>query len=160
MSEQNSFHILAHPNIHLGKHSDRELRIEFSVPLNGVNEQTGLIIFVPGFGGNIDSKVYKKMREVFADKYNMITIQCDYFGSSYMQGTNTFNLSDQTLNTIFSTEDVKKIKQDPSILYRLLETKNVVLSVKAIINEKLEEFNDMSYMQAIDIITAIEAIKI
>ena len=83
MSELYSTSITAHPNIYVGA-AGRELRIDFCTPDLGVNEQTGLLILVPGFGGNIDSHVYKKMREEFADQHNLVTIQCNYFGSSYM----------------------------------------------------------------------------
>lgn len=78
MAEQHSIHIPAHYNIYSGA-TGRELRVDFSIPSEGVNETTGLLLLVPGFGGNIDSKVYSKMRNVFADQFNLITIQCDYF---------------------------------------------------------------------------------
>ncbi|MFB4167780.1 DUF2920 family protein [Virgibacillus sp. JSM 102003] len=160
MSEQHSINIPAHPNVYLGN-TGRELRIDFSTPQDGVNTHTGLLILVAGFGGGIDSKVYKKMRKVFADKYNMITIQCNYFGSNYMQGTNKFTLNDsKILQTIFTMEEKEKINKESSVLFNLLREKDVVLPVQAKINESLEEFNDMSYMQAIDIISAIEAVRI
>lgn len=44
-----------------------------------VNENTGMLVLIPGYGGNIDSHVFRKMREVFAEQYNFITVQCDYF---------------------------------------------------------------------------------
>ncbi|WP_419875570.1 DUF2920 family protein [Candidatus Pristimantibacillus sp. PTI5] len=160
MSEQHSVNIPAHHNIYTGT-SNRELRIDFSTPQNGVNEYTGLLIFVPGFGGNIDSTVYKKMREVFADKYNMVTIQCNYFGSSYMQSANQFRLRDSRILQINLTADeLNKVNKDSSILLSILSEKNISLPVIANMDESVEEFNDMSYMQAIDIITAIEIVKI
>ncbi|WP_339201180.1 DUF2920 family protein [Paenibacillus sp. FSL P2-0322] len=161
MSEQHSINIPAHHNIYTGK-SNRELRIDFSIPQNGVNENTGLIIFVPGFGGNIDSKVYIKMRELFADKYNMVTIQCNYFGSSYMQSSaNHFKFKDpQILQTILTVDELERINRDSSILLNILSEKNILIPVIANIDESIEEFNDMSYMQAIDIISAVESVKI
>lgn len=161
MSEQHSINIPAHHNIYTGK-SNRELRIDFSVPQNGVNENTGLIIFVPGFGGNIDSKVYIKMRELFADKYNMVTIQCNYFGSSYMQSSaNHFKFKNpQILQTILTVDELERINKDSSILLDILSEKNILIPVIANVDESIEEFNDMSYMQAIDIISAVESVKI
>ena len=49
-----------------------------------VNENTGMLVLIPGYGGNIDSHVFRKMREVFAEQYNFITVQCDYFGNRFM----------------------------------------------------------------------------
>ncbi|WP_232718643.1 DUF2920 family protein [Bacillus sp. FJAT-45037] len=160
MSEQHSFNIKAHHNIYTGT-TGRELRIDFSLPQDGVNTQTGLLIFVPGFGGSIDSKVYKKMRGIFADQYNMITIQCEYFGSEFMQMADNYSIRDEKiLYNTFTDEELKHIKKDSSVLLNLLKNKKKILPVKAKIDETAELFNDMSYMQAIDIITAIEAVKI
>lgn len=57
MSEQHSFEVGAHKNIYTNT-TGRELRIDFSVPDNGVNSDTGIVVLIPGFGGNIDSNVY------------------------------------------------------------------------------------------------------
>lgn len=160
MSEQHSINIPAHRNIYTGT-SNRELRIDFCTPQNGVNESTGLLILVPGFGANIDSKVYTKMRAVLADEYNMVTIQCNYFGSSYMQSANQFSLKDpDILQTILTLDELEEINKDSSNLLSVLSEKNILLRVIAIMDESLEEFNDMSFMQAIDIISAIEVVKI
>ncbi|WP_186580817.1 DUF2920 family protein [Aquibacillus kalidii] len=160
MAEQHSLHIPAHQNIYNGS-CNRELRIEFSIPENGVNERTGLVIFVPGFGGDIDSNVYTKMRRQFADKYNLVTIQCDYFGSCYMQSTNKFSYKDpDLLNSILTVEELEKIKINSSALSQIISNKNTVLPLTADLDETIEHFNDMGYMQAIDLICAIETIKI
>lgn len=160
MSEQHSLNIPAHHNIYTGN-SNRDLRIDFSIPQNGVNKHTGLIVFVPGFGGNIDSKVYKKMREIFADRYNMVTIQCEYFGSAYMQSTNNYNIKNYPgLEMALSKVELKRIAESSSNFLDILSKKNIVLPVIAKIDENVEEFNDMGYMQAIDIVSAVEAVKI
>ncbi|SDK37365.1 DUF2920 family protein [Sediminibacillus albus] len=162
MADQHTINIPAHPNIYLKENdSERELQIEFSTPQNGVTADTGLLIFVPGFGANINSKVYTKMREQFADEYNLVTIQCDYFGSKFMQGVERIKAPDrQALRNVFSPEEIKNINQDPSKLLVLLKDKRKVFSVQADLQENIKDFNDMSLMQSIDIITALEAVKI
>ncbi|TYO95513.1 DUF2920 family protein [Desulfallas thermosapovorans] len=84
MSKNYEMTIDGHPNIY-NNMSSRKLNIYFSEPDKGVNQETGLLLFIPGFGAHANSNVYKKMRSVFADKYNVITIQCDYFGWEFMQ---------------------------------------------------------------------------
>lgn len=37
-----------------------DLRIDYAIPDRGTNEQNGIFIFVPGFGGHIDFNVKKK----------------------------------------------------------------------------------------------------
>lgn len=159
MSEQHSMKIPAHYNIYSGA-GGRELRIDFSTPTGGINETTGLLILVPGFGGNIDSKVYTKMRNVFADQFNLITIQCDYFGSSYMQSADSINFSNLTiLEELLTSDEIKQVNTNQSQLWSILSTKSAILPVKAKLTESIDDFNDMGYMQAIDLITSIEVVK-
>ncbi len=159
MSEDHTINIPAHPNIYTGGHG-RELRIDFCIPQEGVNKNTGLLIFVPGFGGNIDSKVYKKMRGIFADKYNVVTIQCDYFGNKFMQDVNSFNVDKTDLRRWLTVDEIKLIELDTGKLEYFLKGKNAVLHNKYGLNETIDEFNDMSFMQAIDILTAVETVKV
>ncbi len=64
----------------------RRFNVYFNLP-DGSEEsgEPGIVLFIAGFGGNANSNVYKKMRAEFADRYNLITIQCDYFGHEFMQ---------------------------------------------------------------------------
>ncbi|EYE88822.1 hypothetical protein Q428_05955 [Fervidicella metallireducens AeB] len=57
-----------------GNYKNRKIKIYFSEPNNGINSDTGILLFIAGFGGNANSNVYKKMRNEFADKYNLVTI--------------------------------------------------------------------------------------
>ena len=72
-------------NIHGG---DRDLTVYYSIPDRGVTAETGVLLLIPGYGGNANSNVYRKMRRVFPDLYNLIVVQCDYFGWEFMQGVN------------------------------------------------------------------------
>lgn len=110
----------------------RQIRTEMVYP-DIVNEKTGMLVLIPGYGGNIDSHVFKKMREVLAEEYNMITLQCDYFGNKYMG-------SDMPDNWENVNQLTNIIKAD--------------IYCKADIHETEEEFNDMGIMQALDIISS------
>jgi len=161
MAENQSIKIPAHHNVYNG-FSNRELRIEFSLPENEINENTGIAILVPGFGANIDSNVYKKMRETFADTYNLVMVQCEYFGSEFMQSASSFNLKEDLNELIASltVADRSRLKNDFSNLLEILSEKHITLPVIANQVETSDYFNDMGFMQSIDIITAIEAIRI
>lgn len=60
--EQYSF--AAHRNIYdreeTSNYETRHIRTEISIS-DCVNKDTGMLILVPGYGGNIDSHVYKKI---------------------------------------------------------------------------------------------------
>ncbi|AXH98464.1 DUF2920 family protein [Sporosarcina sp. PTS2304] len=161
MSENQTVNIAAHPSIYNGS-TGRELRIDFSLPSSGTNEQTGILLLVPGFGGNIDSKVYKKMREQFADKFNLVTVQCAFFGDQFMQGAENFTLDniDAYIQEYLTREEKEIVSKDTNQLMRFLSKQQITLPVKAKIDETEDIFNDMGIMQAIDLITSLEAVKI
>ncbi|AWE06400.1 hypothetical protein DCE79_02925 [Lysinibacillus sp. 2017] len=119
MSYNQEIILPAHPNIYNGN-NERTYRIEYSIPQIGTNEQTGIVLFVPGFGGNIDSKVYKKMREEFADKYNLVTVECEFFGSKFMQGDDGFSYSLNGLEKTLSEDHFETLRMDPSKLYEIV----------------------------------------
>ncbi|QGQ93930.1 DUF2920 family protein [Paenibacillus psychroresistens] len=95
MAKEYDFMAAGHPNIYTG--DSREFKIYFSEPEAGVNENTGILLLIAGYGGHAESNVYKKMRREFADQYNLVCVQCDYFGYEFMQlefleeTTNSFN---------------------------------------------------------------------
>lgn len=161
MAENQSIVIGAHPTIYNG-YTDRELRIDFSLPSDGMNVQTGILLLVPGFGGNIDSKVYKKMREELADSYNLLTVQCSFFGDQFMQSTEDFSIENLEAYTrkYLTKKEKDLVAGNTDKMIQRLSAKNFVLPVKAKINETENIFNDMGIMQAIDLITTLEAIKI
>ncbi|MFS0575517.1 DUF2920 family protein [Sporosarcina sp. 179-K 3D1 HS] len=55
---------------------------------------------------------------------------------------------------------MKEFQSDPSGLLSLLYTKSVTLPVTAKLDETIDNFNDMGFMQAIDLLTALEAVQI
>lgn len=57
----------------------------YTIPDDGCNLYTGMLFLIPGYGGNLDSNVYRHIREDFSDKYNLTVVQCEYFGSAFMQ---------------------------------------------------------------------------
>lgn len=161
MTKIKSITIPAHHTIY-NNFNNRDLRIDFTIPSVGTNKQTGIFIFVPGFGGHIDSNVYKKMREQFAEKYNMVTVQCDYFGSRFMQKADAINFENgiDSVAHLLNDEELENVRINQNQLLSILSTKKTTISVKAKLDESLDEFVDMSFMQAIDVITTLEAIQI
>ncbi|WP_026908873.1 DUF2920 family protein [Paucisalibacillus globulus] len=163
MAKSNHISIPAHYNIYNGEHNRRNLDIYFTEPESGVNSNTGILLLIPGFGGNSNSKIYQKMRLQFADSYNLIVIQCDYFGSEFMQGTSRvkpdYHLKD--LERILSKQDFTQVlnNQDIMNVINVLANYPYTLDVTEILDEKISNFNDMGWMQAMDLLTAVYAIK-
>lgn len=156
ISVVDSIKIPAHPNIYTGTNK-RELRIDFSLP-ECPNENTGLFILIPGFGAHIDSKIYQKLLRELPNKYNVVAIQCDYFGSEFMQDANSLTLVEP--EKYLTRDELSYYRQNPQQIVQMLIGKPIRIRAKANLGESSEHFADLSFMQAIDIITSIEAIKI
>lgn len=160
MAKEYKTTIPAHPSIY--QPGPRELNLYFCEPDQGINSDTGILLMIPGFGATAESKVYKKMRHNFADNYNLVTVQCDYFGYEFMQEDKhvNFQITYNQLKKIFSPSDLKQIvdeKQgiDISKLIEFGSQYNLNISGKEILAENPANFNDMGIMQALDNITAV-----
>ncbi|MCB5288450.1 MAG: DUF2920 family protein [Candidatus Cloacimonetes bacterium] len=124
MSKNYEITIDAHPNFY-DDNSQRKLNIYFSEPEEGINTETGILVLIAGFGGNANSSVYKKMRTQFSDQFNLITIQCDYFGLEFMQSElleeSMQNFNDmgplQAIDIISSVIIVQEILRDNDLVY-------------------------------------------
>lgn len=149
----------------LNKYSEneRKLKVYFSLPRGGVSEETGILLLIAGFGAHSNSKVYKKMRDKFADEHNLITIQCDYFGYEFMQESKNIHIpkiSKDDLKDIFSTSEIEEIYKgehfDFEKLIQLGSKYNINLNVEENLSgESRDNFNDMGLMQASDNIVSV-----
>ena len=143
--------------------ASRKLKVYFSTPEKGINENTGILLLIAGFGGSASSNVYKKMRERFADEYNLVTLQCDYFGWEFMQNNEhikTLNLNKDELKNIFTQDEIGKIYSTGQFnvnkFMKFASKYKINLTVDADLDdENIDNFNDMSFMQSIDNITAL-----
>jgi len=146
--------------------NNRTIDVYYSIPENGVNEDTGIMLYIFGFRGNPKTKVGKKLRNYAADKYNLITIQCDYFGNEYMQKSKNLRLLEEHMNN-FSKEELIKIYKDGIFNYdnfiEICRNYNLTTKIRENLNETIESFNEMGLMQAMDnlnsIISIIELFK-
>lgn len=142
---------------------DRKLKVYFSIPQEGVNEDTGLLLFIAGFDGQSSSNVYKKMRDKFSDEYNLVTIQCDYFGYEFMQSTKKVFppiIDKAKLKKIFSFEDFtetyKNGQLDITTFLKLGSKYNINVTFKEDLSkENIDNFNDMGILQTIDNLVAL-----
>lgn len=138
---------------------DRKFKVYFSEPEQGVNKETGLLLFIAGFGGHANSNVYKKMRRVFADKYNLVTIQCDYFGREFMQAHNNVNVTNlHEFSRVASSDEIFKLNNSKEAFLELIQLANKY-KINIIAQENLIEtkdnYNDMGPIQAVDNISAV-----
>jgi len=147
-----------HPSIY--QCEQRELKLYFCEPDQGVNKETGLLLLIPGFGANSSSKVYRKMRSAFADNYNLVTIQCDYFGNDFMQDniypiklTTDFN----KISNVLARDELMQIynSQNRTINLQNMAKYDINIEGYAQLSETLANFNDMGIMQALDNISAV-----
>ncbi len=142
---------------------DRKVKVYFSVPERGTDSDTGLLLFIAGFGGQATSKVYKKMRESFADEYNLVTIQCDYFGYEFMQEPKNiyvFKSWPEKLRGILTDKEIEEISEDGGFnlekFYEIASKYEITFEIFTDLSEEnTDNFNDMGLLQAVDNITAV-----
>lgn len=151
MAEHYEIQIPTHNSIY-GERSEieayeREMNVYFSVPEKGAGVNTGLLLLIAGFGGHAQANVYKKMRDQFADQYDLVVVQCDYFGWEYMQNPNAFFLEN---GQIVSMSLLESFRQQGICSFGAFG--------KWEIEESWENFNDMGIMQAVDNVIAVLSI--
>lgn len=135
--------IPAHSSIYVENYlehnyKERTLRVCCCEP-DIIDADTGLLLLIGGYGEHSGSKVYRKMRRVFSEKYNLIVFQCDYFGNQYMQSLTDADIQRIPPKEFKCTETVEGVK---------------VYTAEIKLNESLKDMNDLGVMQAIDNITA------
>ena len=144
---------------------NRKVDVFYSLPQNGTNENTGILLLLAGFGGSANSNVYQQMREEFADKYNLVTVQCNYFGYEFMKDyadkmpirymtRENFSpfLLEEELNFIFPNNQFSVDNHD---FFLKNNKRDLTITLNIESEETPQNFNDMGFMQAIDNINAV-----
>ncbi|CAI3537901.1 DUF2920 family protein [Clostridium neonatale] len=144
MAREYEVEVFGQPSLY--KASERKFKIYFSEPDYGINNLTGINLLINGYGAHPKSNVYKKMRNEFADKYNLVVLQCEYFGIEFMQTD-----SEIAYNELREKEnEFIRIQYDSNEYYMKIIDKYQ--------NETLENMNDMGAIQAIDNLTALKVV--
>ncbi|MCR5651821.1 MAG: DUF2920 family protein [Lachnospiraceae bacterium] len=118
-----------------------------------MTKDTGILMFICGYGANSQSNVFRKMRDRFADSLNMITVQCDYFGLEYMW---TPKSGLQILqNLVMGQEELSCYSEDEAKAIFFDRIKNNTYKWTVRQKESLGSLNDMGPVQAMDILNAL-----
>ena len=154
MAKTYELEIQAQPSVYEPK--ERTMMMYFAEPEDGVNEDTGILLLLAGYGGNAKSRVFEKMRTAFADAYNLLTVQCDYFGYEYMQNNISTEISSEELQKKLSPAELELLQKDYEKYQHILRGK--VFQQKVDLKETKSSFNDMSWMQAMDNLRAMKVL--
>jgi len=159
MAEEQVFSCSAYPV----NNSYREQTVYFAYP-EEINRETGMMLLISGFGGNPEANVYKKMRKLFAEEYNLVVVQSTYLGMEFMGDSNQAYLDNSQLAELkrLLPDDIKnkvfpenaKIDltplMDPALPFTLTITTHMQL------NETEDNFAEMGPLQAIDCVRALQ----
>jgi len=145
----------AYPSIYAPK--PRKMEIIYDEPENGINENTGMLLFIGGYGTNHDNYYFKKFRKNFANRDNLIVLQCKYFGYNTMSNStahiavtkNMYNYLAPKAELFMRGDDV-----DNEMIHQLIQP-NLSSIMEPEFMESLNEFDDGGIMQAIDNISAV-----
>ncbi len=162
MSEDLEFVCPAYPVI-AGVH--REQKVLFSCP-EKIDRNTGMMLLISGFGGTPEAKIYRKMRSLFADQYNLVVIQSTYLGTEFMADYDQISLDTLQIqklqkelpinikNQVFRSND----QLDLSPLMAENFPFEISLQVSANLNETDSNYVEMGPIQAIDCMRALHAV--
>ena len=131
--------------------AERTFPVVFTVPEQGPDENTGLCLLVAGFAGDIMANVYIKMRNQFAEDYNLIVIQCEYFGYEFMSKETADNLLND-LGNWFTAEEIGYYE-------KAIIEKPVTIEKSFKLDESPDNFCEMGIFQALDNLRAIKAVQ-
>lgn len=134
----------------------RSIRMYFAEPEQGAGEGTGILLLIAGYGGHGMSKVYQKMRRTFADRYDLITVQCDYLGSQYMQNDQHLAVTEEMLRAVLSPREFRDLRRDYETWKHLLEGR--VLTGYIPLGESAQDYNEMGLWQAMDHLMAVKVL--
>jgi hypothetical protein len=163
MAKDYQITIQGHPSIY--ESESRELTIYFSEPDAGITEKTGMLLFVSDYGESAHDESFKQRRSTFADQYDLVTVQCDYFGSKYMgsPANAKFYFDRDKLKQVFTPEEWERICVEDAVnmnaLFELGSKYRIFIEGQEALEESAHSFNDMGMMQALDNITAIMAVS-
>jgi pimeloyl-ACP methyl ester carboxylesterase len=59
-----------------------ELEYKLALPPQGVGQQTGLIVYIHGFGARFDDPYACKLLPHLAEKYDCVAVSIDYHGAA------------------------------------------------------------------------------
>jgi hypothetical protein len=158
--------IPAHPSIY--HPSYRELKIDYFEPEQGINSETGFMLVISGFGKtDIDTPVSVEYNKQLSDNFNLVTVQCDFFGSKYMKTIESLG-EFKSINFVINHDEIKKIFNKNQIyqtyvnndinIGKLLQFGSeyeITIGANAELKETLEDFCDFGIMQAIDNLYAL-----
>lgn len=154
MAKNYEFDFIGQANFYSEK--ERSVKMYFSEPENGVNEETGILLIIAGYGGNSNSNIYKKMRMSFADEYNLVTLQCDYMGWEFMQLPATQNLNLKWYFEHMPKEEyemfLEKANKEEAMEYYNIYGLKLIEDIK----ETSDNYNEQGCLQAIDNLDALK----
>lgn len=132
---------------------ERNMRIRFAEPEREINKETGVLLMLPAYE---NTDIYEKHLKVFSDRYNMVTVQCDYFGFEFMESEYDTDISTEMLDEKLSTAELELLESNFEKYRHILEGKIFEQTIN--LQEKPEYFNDMGLMQAMDHLRALKVV--
>lgn len=164
MSREYQVQIEAHPSVYTDNARSNPLDIVFNEPEAGINDETGILLLIQGFGEAVGMPHMVESRSTLADRHNMIVVQCNYFGYEFMQDSHktSYHVNLEALSTVFSPTEMEDVYHNKTLnmqrLFEIGQHYDIHLEGAEELQETEDYFNDMGIMQAIDNLSALHAV--
>ena len=143
---------------------NREQTVYYTLP-DKMDGQTGILLLISGFCGSPEANVYKKMRSLFADQYNLVVVNPTYLGMEFMDTCNQITIDDMQIHKLQQELPIAIKKQvfangifDLNTLFSLNLPFKIYMQIMADLNETDDNFLEMGAVQAIDCMRALKAV--
>lgn len=170
MSMQKVIKVLAHNSIYNAKtneqHYGRTIDCTYTLPDTGCNAETGFLVLLPNFGQTASEEM--RLRDCLADDYNLIVVQCDYFGKKFMEPKDCCSKAENwaALKEIFSEAELALFSEGEYLniaeiveLGKHKSDKTTLYLQEDLSEESVDECNDQSIMQALDYISSLVTVR-
>ncbi|MDR0454214.1 MAG: DUF2920 family protein [Deferribacteraceae bacterium] len=133
-----------------------------------INENTGLFLISEGLGGLASSPSLVQMRERWSNRYNVVTLGVNYFGSRSFNKSAVFRIKNDMVDKLFNklTEEQKddyksRNSNNPFDMLRYLKGQDLaseifVHEVSDVNKEQIRDYFDYGYIQTIDCLCAVK----
>ncbi|MEN6350425.1 MAG: DUF2920 family protein [Syntrophomonas sp.] len=123
MAERKEIILEPHNDIELGRKRE-PLKVSMFIPSSGINNETGVILLIPGFNGFVDLSYFRDQFAPYtADNLNCIAVVAQYFGCLRNAGIQFKDSFLYNINRIYglklTTEEFKKTKTEDEF-YRII----------------------------------------
>lgn len=157
------YRIPAHPTEFGDYKDEREIDIYVTEPSEGINNNTGIMLIIHGAGAYAESVYFKKLRQDWTNRYNLITLGVNYLGTKE-RIDNKISFPDNSIQKLFQKLTASQKEEfsakgersiDDLIAYFPNQDFSNEVFVHNDIKRSIKDYCDFGFIQTMDCLYAV-----